>query len=164
MALMYSAFEIYEMGIEIEKNGKKFYSACAQSAESADVKKLCEELSQWETQHVAIFEKLQKDLPDSARRETTFDPDNELGMYLKAAADSHIFAVNTDIAALTSSLRTAGDILGMALSFEKDSVVLYASMLNMVPEHLGKKTIEKIIEEELKHISIITRQMGPRKK
>jgi rubrerythrin len=160
MDLVYNAYEIYQMGIEIEKNGKRFYATCAQSAENPLVRKLCQELSQWETQHVAIFQKLQNDLPASACKEITFDPDNELGMYLKAAADSHIFAVNADIDALTSKLKTASDILGMALTFEKDSVVLYVSMQRLVPESLGKKNLEKIIDEELKHISIITRQMA----
>ena len=164
MALIYNASEIFQMGIEIEKNGRAFYSACAQSAAAPEVRKLCGELSQWEGAHVAIFEQLKKDLPQSAYGESVFDPDNELSLYLKAAADSHIFVVNKDMASFAASLTAADDILGKALYFEKDSVVLYASMLRMVPEHLGKKTVEKILDEELKHISIITRQMASFKK
>jgi len=33
-------------------------------------------------------------------------------------------------------------------------------MLNLVPEHLGKKDVQKILNEELKHVSIITEEMG----
>ena len=81
-------------------------------------------------------------------------------MYLKAAADSHIFVANKEISALVANAKSPLDILHMALSFEKDSVVLYTTMKNMVPDHLGKKDLEKIINEEITHISFITRSMG----
>jgi rubrerythrin len=81
-------------------------------------------------------------------------------MYLKAAADSHIFVANKEISALLANAKSPLDILHMALSFEKDSVVLYTTMKNMVPEHLGKKDLEKIIDEEIVHISFITRKIG----
>jgi rubrerythrin len=160
MAIIYNAEEIYQMGVEIEKNGLAFYAAAAQSVKNADVKKLCEELGQWEGKHVALFEALKAKLPEAARQETSYDPNNELGMYLKAAADSHIFVANKEITALVANAKSPLDILHMALSFEKDSVVLYTTMKNMVPEHLGKKDLEKIIDEEIMHISFITRKIA----
>ena len=160
MAIQYNAYEIFQMGVEIEKNGKLFYDACARRTLHPEVKKLCGELAGWENQHVTLFQRLQDDLPESARSETFYDPDNELGMYLKAAADSHIFLANQDMSALASSLKTPRDILTMALSFEKDSVVLYTGMQRMVPREMGKASIEAITTEELKHISIITRLLA----
>ncbi len=160
MALVYNASEIYQMGIEIEKNGVRFYTACAQAAKNAPVKQMCDELAKWEKQHVALFEDLKKNLPDTARGEASRDPDNELSLYVKAAADTHIFIANTDIASLAASADSPEKICSMALTFEKDSVVLYTSMARLVPEHLGKKNLESIIDEELKHISIITRKMA----
>jgi rubrerythrin len=164
MGLMYNAAEIYQMGIEIEKNGKAFYSACARATKNEAAKKLCEELSQWESQHIILFENLKARLPSGASLETSRDPDNELSMYLKAAADGHVFIANMDIEALVASAKTPAKMLAMALSFEKDSVVVYTTMSRLVPEHLGKKDLEKIIDEELKHISIITQKMAMFKK
>jgi len=164
MALIYNASEIYQMGIEIEKNGMAFYSACARASKNDSVKKLCVELSQWESQHVAVFERLKSELPPGASLETAHDPDNELSLYLKAAADTHVFIANTDISSLVAGARTPAKILAMALSFEKDSVVVYTTMSRMVPEHLGKKSLDHIIDEELKHISIITQKMAELKK
>ena len=160
MGIMYNASEIYQIGIEIEKNGMAFYSACARATANAPVKKLCEELAQWESQHVAVFENLRSQLPEGARLESSYDPYGELSLYLKAAADSHVFIANTDIAALVAGADTPAKILAIALSFEKDSVVVYTTMSRMVPEHLGKKNLDKIIDEELKHISIISQKMS----
>jgi rubrerythrin len=164
MAIMYNAEEIYQMGVEIEKNGLAFYAAAAKSVKSDEVRKLCEELGQWEGKHVALFEELKAQLPETARRETSYDPNNELGLYLKAAADSHIFVVNKEISDLVANAKSPLDILNLALSFEKDSVVLYTTMKNMVPEYLGRKSLEKIIDEEIMHISFITRNIGTLRK
>jgi rubrerythrin len=164
VAIIFSASEIFQMGIEIEKNGKAFYAACGRATGNEAVKKLCEELSAWEDEHVAVFEKLKAQLPESASLEVINDPDDELQLYLKAAADSHVFVAGTDITSIIAAATTPEKILATALSFEKDSVVVYSTMLRMVPDHLGKKNLEKIIDEELKHISIITRKMAMFKK
>jgi rubrerythrin len=158
MAIAYTAEEIFQIGVEIERNGLRFYSAFAGSSTDKAVKKLCEELSAWEGQHVALFEGLKARLPEAARKEIVFDPQGELAAYLKAAADSHIFLAS-DFDALVARARTPLDVLSMALAFEKDSVVAYVSMTRLVPDHLGKAEIERIVDEELKHISIISAKM-----
>ena len=155
MDLVYNAEEIFQMGIEIEKNGLAFYTAAAKASKNEQAKKLCEELGSWESKHVALFEELKAQLPASAGHEPVYDPDDELGLYLKAAADSHIFIGTKEISTLVENAKSALDILELALTFEKDSVVLYTTMKSMVPERLGKNEIDKIIYEEIQHISII---------
>lgn len=158
MATAYNAEEIFLIGVDIEKNGQRFYAAFAESSPDPVVRSLCEELSRWESQHVGLFENLRSRLPAAARKETVFDPNGELALYLKAAADSHIF-LTRDVAALIASVKTPADVLAMALAFEKDSVVTYLTMMKLVPEHLGKAEIGKILDEELTHISIISGKM-----
>jgi rubrerythrin len=155
MDLVYNAEEIFQMGIEIEKNGLAFYAAAAKFTKSPEVRKLCEELGSWEGKHVELFKTLKAHLPALAGHEPVYDPDNELELYLKAAADSHIFVGGKAINELVETAKTGLDILKIALTFEKDSVVLYTTMKSMVPERLGKNEIDKIIYEEIGHISII---------
>jgi rubrerythrin len=159
MSISYSADEIYEIGVSIEKNGRKFYEASAKMAKEKTVKDLFNSLANWENQHVQLFVDLKAGLPTDARENVSYDPENELLLYLKAAADSHIFRADADIPGLVSRCKTAIDALSMALTFEKDSVVLYSTMLNIVPENLGKKEVEKILNEELKHVTIIMTEM-----
>ena len=155
MSINFNANEIFQIGVEIEKNGKAFYQAAAKSAKTPEVKKLFEELSRWESGHIAIFESLKNKLAESAREETAFDPDNEALLYLKAAADTHVFGQNANAEALAGECKTALAALKMALNFEKDSVVVYANMRNLVPEKLGKPDIDKLLNEELQHISML---------
>jgi len=155
MSEVYNASEIYAIGIEIEKNGRAFYLACAQTSDDRQVKKLCEELAGWEGQHVALFEALKASLPVDADLQAIFDPEEEYVLYLKAVADSHIFLINRDASELVRKAAIPKDLLRMALTFEKDSIVLYTAMLKMVPDALGKNDITQIIDEEIRHVTII---------
>ena len=143
MAVVYNANEICTMGIQIEKNGKKFYITAADKTGDEDLRKFFTELANWEDNHISIFENLRNDFLKTENGESAIDPDNEMHLYLKAAADSHIFLKKIDIDELVARCNNPLDILDIALQFEKDSVVLYNTMINMVPKNLGKKQVLK---------------------
>jgi rubrerythrin len=158
MSIDFNADEIFQLGIQIETNGKQFYETVAKNTEDPSVKGLFSELSKWESQHQQLFENLRKALPDSAKREILFDPQGEFALYLQAMAESHVFIKNKDIYGLTSKCKTPQEALDLAITFEKDSVVLFTTMKKVVPDHLGKDKIDLLINEEIKHISILTQK------
>jgi len=98
------------------------------------------------------FKKLKQRLPESAKREDLFDPNQELYLYLKATADSHVFIKNRDIPHLASTCKTPLEALDLAIAFEKDSVVFYHDDEKIVPEHLGRMRLIPLIDEEISHI------------
>jgi rubrerythrin len=159
MALSYSADEIYEIGVGIERNGKKFYEAAADMSQQATVRDFFGRLAAWEQKHVELFSALKAGLKGEGREHPSFDPADELPLYLRAASDSHIFKAGADIPALVSRCKTPIDTLSMALAFEKDSVVLYSTFLKLVPAEFGRNDVERILQEELKHVTYITDEM-----
>ncbi|OGJ86345.1 MAG: hypothetical protein A2268_01540 [Candidatus Raymondbacteria bacterium RifOxyA12_full_50_37] len=160
MSQEFNADQVFGIGVEIEKNGKEFYTAAAQSSAGQSIKTTLEELAKWEDQHIAIFSNLRKNLPATAAQDNTYDPNNEITLYLKAAADNHVFIKNKDPRALAKVCDTPIEVIGIAMNFEKDSVVFYSAMRNAIPAELGKSDIEKLIDEELKHIVILTKILG----
>ena len=48
------------------------------------------------------------------------------------------------------------EILKAAIMAEKDSIVFYLGMKEMVPEGLGKAKIDIIIKEEMGHIKLLS--------
>ena len=158
MSIYFNANEIFQIGVQIETNGKLFYETAAKQAQGEAAKKLFQELALWENQHIDLFEKLKLQLPESAKKENLFDPDSELQMYIRATADSHVFVKSKDISALVSTLKTPQEVLDVAVTFEKDSVVFYSTMKKAVPESFGKDQIDALINEEIKHIAMLTRE------
>ena len=56
------------------------------------------------------------------------------------------------------------DILKEAITAEKDSIVFYLGMKEMVPETLGRSRIDAIIKEEMAHINILSKELVALKK
>jgi rubrerythrin len=158
MSFDFNADEVFQIGVQIETNGQRFYETVAKNTSDPSVQKLFLDLSKWESQHIELFKKLKRRLPDSAKREDIFDPNQELYLYLKATTDSHVFIRNKDIPKLASTCKTPMEALDFAVTFEKDSVVFYTTMKKLVPEHLGKKEIDTLIDEEISHIFILTQK------
>jgi len=163
MSIDFNADEIFQLGVQIETNGKQFYETVAKNILDPSVKGLFSELSKWESEHQQLFQNLRKTLPDSTKREILFDPQGEFSFYMQAVAESHVFIKNKDIHGLASKCETLQEVLDLAILFEKDSVVFFTTMKRVVPEHLGKDKIDLLINEEIKHISILTqnkRELG----
>lgn len=157
MAQVFNAVEIFTIGVQIEKNGRAFYLAAKDRTDDPVLKNLFTELAKWEGKHVEFFENLKTNLPEGASQQFEYDPDNMIHLYLKSVADNQIF---NDRGNDIDSCRTALDILKKALDFERDSVVLYSSMKEIVPQNMGKQEIDKLVLEELKHVGQLTAQIG----
>ncbi len=158
MSFNFNADEIFQMGVQIETNGQNFYETVAKNTSDPSAQKLFSDLARWESEHIELFKKLRQGLPDSAKRGDLFDPNQELHLYVKATADSHVFMRNKNIPELASKCKTPIEALDLAVNFEKDSVVFYTTMKKLVPENLGKGKIDALIDEEISHIFILTQK------
>jgi rubrerythrin len=158
MSFYFNADEVFQIGVQIEVNGKAFYDAAAERASEPSVKTLCRELAAWEGQHIELFENLRRGLPAEAREGAAFDPASEEASYIRAAADTHVFLKNRDLAPLVSACRTGADLLDLALTFEKDSVVFYTTLKPLVAKHQAQERLDTLIREEIRHIAILTKE------
>jgi len=153
MAFDFNASDIFEMAKEIERNGASFYSTAAQKVDNEQHRNLLLELAKMEEEHEETFKSMESELTQKEKTETVFDPDNDSFQYLKALADTRVF-FEKDID--TSTMK---GILKTALGAEKDSIVFYIGMKDLVPEKLGKNRIESIIKEEMSHVRLLSKEL-----
>ena len=154
----FNAREIFDIGVQIEVNGKAFYEAAAKKTAETAMKEFFTELAAWENQHIKLFGELRDALPTAAGNVAVFDPNDEAATYLQATADSHVFVKNKDMVALMAGCKGPLDILDIAITFEKDSVVYYTTMKKVVAKDLGQDKVDRLIDEEIKHISLLTQR------
>ncbi len=155
MAITFNADEIYNIAEQIERNGQKFYSDSALRVKESTAKQVLQDLAGMEVGHLKIFKALHAALSEEAREEITWDPEGQAGAYLKAAADSHVFKANADPTSLLKNKSDAREILELALQFEKDSVIYFLGVAEVVPEHLGKSDVLGLAKQEQNHIALI---------
>lgn len=153
MAYDFTAKDIFDMAVRIEQNGAKFYRDAAESIDDQAHKDLLLELAGMEDDHEKTFKNMEADLKKEEKQSNVFDPDDMAGQYLKALADHRVFfEKELDF----SSMRT---ILKDAIAAEKDSIIFYTGMKEAVPGEKGKARIDKIIKEEMGHITRLTREL-----
>lgn len=159
--ITFNADEVFVMAGAIERNGAKFYRKAAESADD-ESRDLLLRLAAKEDEHEKTFAGMRAELSDHEKYSLTPDPDNEEVLYLQATVDGKIFTA--DPAAAISGSESITDIIDIALGLEKDSIVFYQSMKNVVPEGSGKDRLDAIIREEIGHILDLINQLESLKK
>jgi rubrerythrin len=153
MSYDFNADEVFEIAEQIERNGAKFYRTAAENIADSDKKKLLINLAEMEVEHEQTFKTMRSELSQDEKIATTFDPEGESENYLRALADTRVF-YETKID--TSSIK---EVLKSAITAEKDSIVFYLGMKDVVPAHLGKQKLDGIIKEEMNHIRLLSKEL-----
>jgi rubrerythrin len=161
MGMPFNADEIFEMAQEIEKNGAKFYRAAAKKFQA--VSGLFNELAEMEDKHLKTFTDMRAQLDKCELEPAVFDPDGQGQMYLQVMADGHVFDIKSDPAKLLANLKTAADVLKMAIGMEKDSIAFYVGLRESVAQSAGKEKVDAIIREEFGHIVTLGQKLKQNK-
>jgi rubrerythrin len=156
----FNAGEIFEMAIEIERNGTKFYRKAADGDAGKTSRDLLLRLADMEVQHEQTFTAMKGMLANVEAASATFDPDDEAVLYLQAIADGHVFNVNADPSAMLKGRETAADVLKMAIGIEKDSIVFYLGIQDIVSKALGRDKVGHIIREEMNHVTMLSAELA----
>lgn len=153
---IFTAAEALEIAMEIEKNGEVFYKAVAAKATDAGVKALFEELAHQEQKHYAIFRKMAGNVIDTP--DLPASDYDEYRVYLKATLDNALFAgpdKALDMAKRATDQRAA---LQAAVGFEKDTLLFFYDLREMV-NPADQQLVGDIIREEKSHLHRLAKML-----
>jgi len=153
MSYDFNADEIFEMAEQMERNGAAFYRKAAGAATNDRNREMLLKLAKMEDEHEKTFTAMRSELTSREKESTVFDPQGEAAYYLRALVDTRVFfKKEIDVTSMK-------EIFKEALTAEKDSILFYLGMKEMVPEKLGKTRLDGIIKEEMQHIKIIGKEL-----
>lgn len=155
MPLQFSIEEVFEIAEHIERNGARYYQKAANQVADQNYKLLFLDLVDMEEKHERVFAYLKEKIADRKLTPDYLDPDASAVRYLRTFADGAVFDLNADPSEYLSTNRSPEDILNYAIGLEKDSIVFYYGIQELIPEDLGKDRIHTIIKEEMKHITFL---------
>jgi rubrerythrin len=164
MAYGFNAEEVLEMAIRIEKNGAAFYRKAASLQKDEASKTFLETLAAMEDRHQAGFEGMKRTLSEADRAKTVFDPQDELLLYLKAMADAHGGEGSPDAANRLTGEESMAQVIETAIGLEKESILFYVGLKDVVPPDMGREKIDAIIAEERKHVAQLNGFLSKAKK
>jgi rubrerythrin len=149
MATFFTAGEVARAAVEIERRGQSFYKRIAEQAQNDEARKFFAYFAGEEAKHEQLFEELADRLgPVELPAWSTVE---EYAQYLGALLDSHALfdgGVAEYRMANADDLQTA---VRMAMSFEKDTILFFTEMRDLVPE-TERPFVQECIEEERTHL------------
>ncbi|TET23529.1 MAG: hypothetical protein E3J71_01970 [Candidatus Stahlbacteria bacterium] len=159
MGIKFSGYEIGEMAIQIERNGKAFYEELARKSNEADMRTFFKYLADQEDVHLERF----KELRDRLSKEGYIAPYDwdEARSYLAALVSKEVFADENMGARLAKEAPDEATAFDAAIGLEKDSLLFYHEMMRFVNK-ADHPLIEAIAEEERKHITDLTQKRKER--
>jgi rubrerythrin len=151
---MFTLEEICNLGIQIERNGEKFYRDALKQPWSTPLASMLNMLAEEEARHVDFFVKQKEKLSAEGG-----DPELEsMGReMLKEVLGSETFSLKeTDL----SKIRSIEQLRQTALEFERDTIVFYEMIRAFLAERETAEQLDAIIEEENKHIRLLEEYQG----
>ncbi len=148
----YNIDEILALAEQIERNGIEYYTKASQLVKKDEQKRTFQKLAEMERNHEQVFAEMKA---SQLSEYASFDPDGEDSRYLSAIVNGKIFDY-TDSAVKELPNLSVTDIYRKAIDLEKDTILFYLGIQELVPERLGKSQIGRIISEEMSHITLLS--------
>ena len=148
MSIFFSGSELAEIASGIEKNGIVFYESLAAKAGNKETKTIYEYLAGEEKKHLATFQEMLKSAGQYKPPETYTE---EYALYLKALVDSVVFPDDKAAKEIANKASSEAEALYFGIIAEKDSILFYSEMRNLVRE-ADRHIIDAIIGEEKAHL------------
>lgn len=146
---VFTAAEALKMALRIEENGKEFYNAVADKTEDSETKALFEDLAVQEQAHYNAFNKMLEGVEEAP--ELPADQYEDYQAYLEAALDQALFTGPEKSLEAAEKAKDRETALRAAMGFEKDTMIFYYDLREMVRES-DRDTISNIIREEKTHL------------
>ena len=146
---VFSAAQALEMAVSIEENGETFYTADADRTEDQELRELFVDLAGRERAHREVFEDMAERIGPVAEPATSDVGD--YASFLEVALDHAVFAGQDKALRMAEEAEGRSQALRAAMGFEKDTMLFYYDLREMVPDK-DRALISKVIREEKRHL------------
>lgn len=158
--IMMNVDEVFEIALQIERNGAAFYRKAAGAAGDKACREELEKLAAMEEDHEQTFEQLRETIRVREPQWALQDANGEAAQYLAAFAEGQVFDLTGDPLGFLAAPKSLRDILKRAIELERDSILYYLGMKEVVPPGLGRDEIDGIIQQEKGHIALLNGRLA----
>ncbi len=148
MSISFSGSELINIAIDIERRGIAFYDIMTKSTENATAREVFQHLVDMEREHIRIFEGM---LGEADKYQPSETYPGEYAAYLQALVDSAIFTDDMLTSEMAARMDSDIEAMELAISAEKDSILFYYQMKEIMPRR-AQPTVDRIIAEEKSHL------------
>lgn len=145
---MFSTREIFDLAIQIEKNGEIFYRDALKKISVPSLRSLLQWLADQEVKHNEWFTQKKEAIKTEADGPTL----DEMSILLQEILGDQSFSLKeTD----PSNIDKVEDLLLLAIEFEKDTILFYEMIGSLIDDAEISGKLKEIIGEENRHIQLL---------
>ena len=148
---------LLSVAIAIEINGAAYYREVADVA-PAEIRDEFLHLAEAEDGHIQKFESLKDDLASGDNKPVHLELTRQQEKYFQCIINNSSFIIPGDAPRLTGD-ETLHDVLNRAIDDEKDTIVFYQCLRNVVKDDKLIKVLGLVIDEEISHIFDLTNRL-----
>lgn len=148
MSIGFSGIELINIAIGIESRGIAFYDVMARSTENAAARDAFQYLADMEREHIRIFQGMLAEADKYQPREADL---GEYAAYLRALVDSAVFTDDMVTSQMAAQAESDIEAIELAIAAEKDSILFYYEMKDIMPRQ-AQPTVDRVITEEKLHL------------
>ncbi len=145
---IFRAGEILDMAIQIEREGLRFYEACASSSLQQDVLEVFRHLIEQERLHVDIFSRMKAGLVDYSLPETYT---GEMRSYVDSFVRDQVFYQPAEAIRKASNIKDPFNAIEFGIDFEQRSILFYSAIKEVI-RRSETKVVDDVIAQEHGHI------------
>jgi len=153
MSIIFSGSELLEMALGIERNGAAFYQALAEKTKDNSARAIYEHLAAEEVKHLNTFQAM-LDAVGSYQPPEGYAEEYQL--YLQSLVDSSVFTDVAHARQIAARLSSQAEALDIGIQAEKDSILFYTEMQNLV-KPADHQIILNIKNQERDHLKQLSR-------
>ncbi len=153
---MFSAKEILDIAIKLEKNGETVYRNAIKKVAQPEFIDLLAWMADEEVKHANFFSNLKLEL--ETKRVNPFVDEMSRELFDDLLGDKNFSLKDIDF----SIVENADDMIAIFLEFEKDSVIFFKVLEPFVEDPVARQQLNEIIEEENRHIKRLQEFVGHR--
>ena len=151
---MFSANEILDLAIKLEKNGELVYRDAIEKVSNPELIRLLEWMADEEVKHANWFAELKLKLDQKSANPFMEKMSREL--FDDLLGDKNFSLKDVDF----SLVSEIDDLIAIFIEFEKDSVRFYQVLEPFIGDPVSLESLKKIIDEENCHIKRLQELMG----
>ena len=153
MPNLFTGADILNIGIEAEQLGEQFYTGVAEQAPDQKVMTACMRLAGEEREHARLLRQM---LAEWDQAQAKLDASDETMDYVHALLWQRMLPQRDDAEALIRGAKTLTDLFGIAATLEKDSILFYYEMRELVGQQ-AQPMVTGIIDQEKSHLAMVQR-------
>jgi rubrerythrin len=146
---MFTLYEIYDLAIQIEKNGEDYYRDAEKKVSDPSLKTLFLRLADQEVKHRTWFSERKE---SSKSESATYELDEMSSQMLKEILGNQRFSLEE---VEIEQINGTEDLLSIAIELEEDTIIFYGMLRSLIEDDETLKGLDEIIEEEKLHIEVL---------